>query len=48
MKPTTRVNTFLKRVWAVAVLAAVAGAVVATRPARAQDGQGEATGLVAA
>ncbi|SPF54723.1 exported hypothetical protein [Candidatus Sulfopaludibacter sp. SbA4] len=45
MKPT-RLSTFPKRVWAVAVLTAVAGAGVATGPARAQVGQGEANGLV--
>jgi hypothetical protein len=42
----TRMATFPKRTWAVAVLLAAAGATVATKPARAQDGQGQANGLV--
>lgn len=46
MKPTMRVNMFSKRVWALAMLAAVAVASIATRRASAQVGQGEAGGLI--
>ncbi len=44
--PFARVATFPRRVWAVAVLLAAAGATVATQPARAQDGQGQGNGPV--
>lgn len=46
MKPTTRVNTFPKRVWAHLLLAAFAVASMAMRPASAQVGHGEANGLI--
>jgi hypothetical protein len=42
MKPMTRVNAFLKRAWALVVLAAVVAAAIATQPARAQAGEEEA------
>lgn len=40
MQPTTRVNTFPKRAWALGLLAALALAGTATRPASAQVGPG--------
>jgi hypothetical protein len=42
MKSRTRINTFPKRVWAFAVLAAVAAFSMAIGPASAQEGHGEA------
>jgi hypothetical protein len=39
MKPTIRANTFSKRVWILVVLAAVAAATLAMRPASAQAGE---------
>jgi hypothetical protein len=42
----TSVNSVLRRIWAVAALAAVVGTGVAIWPAHAQVGQGEANGLV--
>jgi len=46
MKLTTTVNAFSKRVWALVVFAAFALASVATQPADAQVGQGEAEGII--
>lgn len=46
MKPTMRVNTFRKPMWAIVVLAAVAAASLAMRPATAQVGHEEARDVI--
>ena len=46
MKSTMRANLFSRRVWALALLAAIAVGSMATRRATAQVGQGEAGGIV--
>lgn len=46
MKPAMKMNIFSKWVWALALLAVVAVASMATRRATAQVGQGEADGII--